>query len=143
MCLHSNGRFYSLNSAEELLKLDLQMSIGIYYIWEPDDDESDEDNRGRIAGHGDFYIYNLMLLLILPSLSSMTTALLGTIGYIVIVQICNETTVRLGFLYDQDRLSGLSLSIQFYITKTIKNDGAHADVCVNRMIDEASFNSYR
>jgi len=111
LCLHPNGRFYNLNLPEELLKTDLQIPTGVYSTWDLDDNELEEETEQRIVGHGDFYFYNLMLLLILPPLSSMTTKVLVTIGYIIIVHICSETTFRLGFLYNKHNLPGVPLPV--------------------------------
>jgi hypothetical protein len=111
LCLHPNGRFYNLNLPEELLKTDLQIPTGVYSTWDLDDNELEEETEQRTVGHGDFYFYNLMLLLILPPLSSMTTKVLVTIGYIIIVHIGSETTFRLGLPYNKHNLPGVPLPV--------------------------------
>jgi hypothetical protein len=111
LCLHPKGRLYNRNTAEEVLKTDLHIPLGVYSTWDLDDSELDEDREEQSLGHGDFYIYNVMLLIVLPPLSSVIIKVLVTIGYIIIVQIGCWITFRLGLLYNQDSLPGVPLPV--------------------------------
>ena len=52
-----------------------------------------------------------MLLWILPPLSSMTTKILVTIGYIIIVQTACQTNFLLSRLYNHHNVPGLPLPV--------------------------------
>ncbi len=110
MCLYPDGRLYKINSAEKFFDTDLQICFGVYSTWDLYDNKFNDIDGERSIGHGDFYIYNLMLLLILPPFSSMITKVLVTIGYIVIVQISCEATFRLARYY-QDNLPGVPIPV--------------------------------
>ena len=113
LCLHPDGRLYNRKPAEELSKTELSIPYDFYSTWDFDDNESDEERAEEALGHGDFYIYNLMLLSILPTLSSMITKMFITVGYIISVQIGNEGTIRLGHLHNQKNIPGVPLPVVF------------------------------
>jgi hypothetical protein len=54
-----------------------------------------------------------MLLSISPPLSSMTTKVFITVGYIISVQIGNKGTIRLGRLCNQKNIPGVPLPVIF------------------------------
>ena len=58
-------------------------------------------------GEGDFIYYNLLLLWILPPLSSTTIQLSVLFGLIIIVQIGIELTSQFGSLWEEDMMPGL------------------------------------
>jgi hypothetical protein len=113
MCLHPDGRFYNRKPTEELSKTELSIPYDFYSTWDFDNNESDEEGDEQALELGDLYIYNLMLLSILPPLSSMTTKVLVTVGYIISVQIGNEGIIRLGRLYNQKNIPGVPLPVVF------------------------------
>jgi hypothetical protein len=84
---------------------------GFYYTWDLDDDELDEQDEFRCLGLGDFHMFNLMLLSILPSLASMTTKMCITIGYLIAVQIGREASNKLSHLYNQSGYPGLPIPV--------------------------------
>jgi hypothetical protein len=90
--------------------------FGSYHTWnfDDDDDESDQKNNRATLGLGDFQIFNLMLLLILSPVSSMTTKIYITIGHIIAIQIGQEATDRLGRFYNQYLQPALPLPVIFF-----------------------------
>jgi hypothetical protein len=118
-CLQHDGRFYHMNLYEELLKTDVQTPFGLYYTCDPDDNESDEEDYEVFIGHGDFYIYNLMLLSILPPLSSTITNMFVTIGYIITVQIDCEATRWIDYFGDRLGLPGFPLPVVIVSTYAV------------------------
>ncbi len=110
-CLHHDGRFYNSDLCEEYWKIDSQTLFKIYYTWDPDDNESDEEGYEAFIGHGDFYIFNIMLLSILPPLSSIITNMFVTIGYIIAVQIGCEATRWIDYYGDRLGLPGVPLPV--------------------------------
>jgi hypothetical protein len=76
-----------------------------------DDDESDEADRIECLGLDDFLIYNLMLLRILPPLSSMATKVCITICHIIAKQIGLDATDRLECLCNQETRLALPLPV--------------------------------
>lgn len=111
LCLHYDGSFYNGKLFEELSKTDGQIPFGLYYTWDPDDNESNEEGYEAYLGHGDLYIYNLMFLSILPPLSSIITKIFVTIGYIIAVQIGYEATRQFDRLYGRSGFPGVPLPV--------------------------------
>jgi hypothetical protein len=100
---------------DELSTNDIPSLIGFYHNWNfDDDDESDQKNNRESLGLGDFQIFNLMLLLILSPVSSMTTKIYITIGHIIAIQIGQEATDRLGRFYNQCLQPALPLPVIFF-----------------------------
>jgi hypothetical protein len=73
-----------------------------------DDNESDRESDEQALGHDDLYIYNLILLSILPPLSSMITKAFVTLGYIIYVHIGDAEI-------DQKNIRGVSLPVVFVL----------------------------
>ncbi|CAF1072782.1 unnamed protein product [Rotaria magnacalcarata] len=85
--------------------------IGFYYSWNFDDNESDQSDSRACLGLGDFAIFNFMLLLILPPLSSMRTKVYITIGHIIAVQIGQELTNQVEWMHNQWVQPGVPLPV--------------------------------
>ncbi|CAF3694408.1 unnamed protein product [Rotaria sp. Silwood1] len=113
-CLHP--KYYDENTRllGELYTDDTPSLIGFYYTWNFDDDESDQENNRASLGLGDFLIFNHMLLLVLPSASSITTKVYITIGHIIAIQIGLEVTFRLGRFYNQYVQPAVPLPLIFF-----------------------------
>ena len=118
-CLHPNGLLndtrinneLSSDDPPKLLNDDLPTRSQFYYVWNSDNTEPGEKDIRASLGLGDFFIFNLMLLTVLPSLSSMTTKVCVTIGHIIAVQIGQEATFQLGCLYNQCTQPALPLPV--------------------------------
>ncbi|CAF3419174.1 unnamed protein product [Rotaria socialis] len=88
--------------------------IGFCYTWNFDDNETDQTQNNRASlGTSDFLILNLMLLLILPPVSSMATKVYVAIGHIIAIQIDQKGTSRFGCSFNQYLLSALPLPVIF------------------------------
>jgi len=83
----------------------------VYYSWDLDNDKLDEEEILVCLGLGDFYAFNLMLLSVLPPLSSMTMKVCITIGYIIAIQIGQEGTALLKYFFKQSIQPALPLPI--------------------------------
>ena len=109
MCLHPQGDFYVAKTIEnssndEILELSNDGSsipVPEYVTWNPDEKKLDEKNDHAALGLDDFFIFNLMLLTVLPPLSSLTVQIYVLIGHIIAVQIGQEATYQLGRLVKQ------------------------------------------
>ncbi|CAF4432706.1 unnamed protein product, partial [Rotaria magnacalcarata] len=127
ICLHPKGylytsRTYEKSSSNDQLELpndDPSVSVQIYDTWNPENNELDEKGYSLSLGLGDFLIFNLMLLSVLPHLSSITIKMFIAIGHIVAVQIGQEATYRLGRLCDQSAQPAVPLPVIIVTLYTI------------------------
>ncbi|CAF4888147.1 unnamed protein product [Rotaria socialis] len=110
-CLHPKNSIYSTKILNELSTDGKPSLIGFYYSWNFDDNESDQSNSRACLGLADFAIFNFMLLLILPPLSSARTKVYITIGHIIAVQIGQELTNHLECMYNQWVQPGVPLPV--------------------------------
>lgn len=109
MCLHPAGYLYISQTIEKLSNDDISeqsnndplVPVELYVTWNPDENELDQKGDHRSLGLGDFFIFNLMLLSVLPPLSSMKIQICVVIGHIIAVQIGHEVTHQLGRLCNQ------------------------------------------
>jgi hypothetical protein len=111
----TNDNISEVNSSE-LVNDDLWDYSNVYYTSNFDNEEVNVDNTEYI-GLGDFYMYNLMLLTILPRLSSLRTKVYVLIGHIIAVQMGLKLTDQLGCRYDQRIRPALPLpviAVSFY-----------------------------
>ena len=86
-CLHPRGRLYDGTSS--LPRHETLDCIEYYYSTGEPDENGHIDRRENVSslGLGDFLFYNLMLLWVLPPLSSMTTQVCVLVGHIIVVEI--------------------------------------------------------
>ena len=83
-------------------------SFPSFYFYTHDIDDGPEARKGgECLGEGDFIFYNLLLLWILPPLSSTTIQICVLLGLIIIVQIGLELTVQFRSLWKEDMMPGL------------------------------------
>jgi hypothetical protein len=61
----------------------------------------------KSLGEGDFIYYNLLLLWILPPLSSTTIQICVLLGLIIIIQIGLELTSQFAYLWEEHIMPGL------------------------------------
>ncbi|CAF3351740.1 unnamed protein product [Rotaria socialis] len=114
-CLHTKCHNESSRVLDELSTGGIASSIiGFCYTWNFDDNETDQTQNNRASlGTSDFLILNLMLLLILPPVSSMATKVYVAIGHIIAIQIGQKRTSRFGCSFNQYLLSALPLPVFF------------------------------
>ncbi|CAF1413848.1 unnamed protein product [Rotaria magnacalcarata] len=111
-CLHPRYHIESSRILDELSTDGTPSLVGFYYTWNFDDDELvDRKNNRSSLGIGDFLIFNLMLLLIVPSGSSMTTKVCIAIGHIIAIQIGQIATSWFGCYFNQYLLPALPLPV--------------------------------
>jgi len=110
-CLHPQFLRYNSSSIKKLSDKKIFDLHNVYYTWDLDDDKLDEEGTLVCLGLGDFYVFNLMLLSVLPPLSSMTMKVCITIGYIVAIQIGQEGTALLRYFWKQSIQPALPLPI--------------------------------
>jgi len=109
--LHPKNHVHNTRILNELSTDGKPSLIGFYYSWNFDDNESDQTDYRACLGLGDFAMFNFMLLLILPPLSSTKTKLYITIGHIIAVQIGQEITNQLECIYKQWVQPGVPLPL--------------------------------
>jgi hypothetical protein len=87
--------------------------IHLYFTAHSDDDESKPDGKQQFdyLGLGDFFFYNLMLLWIVPPLTSLSTKVAIAMGHVVAVHIGLEASDRLASLYNKISYPALPLPI--------------------------------
>jgi hypothetical protein len=98
-CLHPDDPLRKKNMLREVSDDDIPFRVGLYFTEYSDDDDSNREDNG--LGIGDFFIYNLMLLWILPPLSTVSTKVGIAVGHIIAVQIGLDASDRLARLYKQ------------------------------------------
>ena len=109
--MHPNNYIHNTRILNELLADGKPSSINAYYSWNFDDNESDEEEIRASLGLGDFATFDFMLLMILPSFSSLTTQLYITIGHIIAIQIGQLLTSKLHWIYNSSVKPGLPLPV--------------------------------
>ncbi|CAF1095271.1 unnamed protein product [Rotaria sordida] len=82
MCLHHRGRFYHPSLTDQEITPRKKCQSGTYYI-----DGIDKWKTSPALGLGDFFTYNILILLALPPSSSIIIKIYVTLGSIVSVQI--------------------------------------------------------
>ncbi|CAF3513389.1 unnamed protein product [Rotaria socialis] len=111
-CLHPRYHIESSRILDELSTDGTPSLVGFYYTLNFDDDELvDRKNNRSSLGIGDFLIFNLMLLLIVPSGSSMITKVCIAIGHIIAIQIGQIATSWFGCYFNQYLLPALPLPV--------------------------------
>ena len=110
-CLHPRGYLYdgtSLGPRDDALDC-----IEYYYSTGEPDDNGHIVRSGKVSslGLGDFLFYNLMLLWILPPLSSVTTQACVVVGHIIAIQTGKAIACELATLHGCDGCPGLPLPI--------------------------------
>ena len=119
MCLHPQGDFYTSRTFEESSSCDLlelsknnsSIPTQYYVTWNPDENQIDEKDDYASLGLDDFFIFDLMLLSVLPPLSSLTVQIYVLIGHIIAVQIGQEATYQLGRLAKQWKQPAVPLPV--------------------------------
>ena len=110
-CLHPRGHLYDGSS---LAPRDDALDCIEYYYFTGELDENGHIERSENVswlGLGDFLFYNLMLLWILPPLSSMATQTCVAIGHIITIQIGEAISSRLIEFYGRRSFPGLPVPI--------------------------------
>jgi hypothetical protein len=118
-CLHPDGCYNSSrttdqSSSDDLSELsndDLVVPAESYVTWNPDENAVNEKDDHMSLGLDDFFLFDLMLLSVLPSLSSMATQIIVLIGHILVVQIGQEATFLLGRLFKQQNQPAVPLPV--------------------------------
>ncbi|UJR17919.1 hypothetical protein I4U23_004818 [Adineta vaga] len=108
-CLHPEGAYYSSKTIEDsppvdtsdLTNDDTSRPAQYYITWNPNENILHVKGDNACLGLDDFFILNLMLLSIVPSLSSITVQICVFIGHVIAVQIGQEATYQLGRLFQQ------------------------------------------
>jgi len=81
----------------------------LYDINELNDDVENQDKYNWFLGWGDFHVFNLLLLLIIPTNSSITIRICVAFGCIVIVQLADMCTSYILHYSDLQILPALPL----------------------------------
>jgi hypothetical protein len=95
-CLHPRGYSHRMvlgTSTEPAILIGLLLEPGEYYAADPRDGTMNRNKRVPDLGLGDFFFYNLMVLLVLPPLLPMTTKIYVAIGGIISVQVGFMATI--------------------------------------------------
>ena len=86
---------------QELSNNELSIPVRFYVTWDPNENGPNLQDDYACLGLDDFFFYNLMLLCVLPPLSSLEVQIYVLIGHIIAVQIGQEATHQLGRLFKQ------------------------------------------
>jgi hypothetical protein len=83
---------------------------------------NDNKSFGAILGLADIFAYNLLLLIVLPAYSSLTTTAWIAFGCIISVQIGDICTGFMFYYYDNEDMPGLPLPVIAVFTYTVVLD---------------------
>jgi hypothetical protein len=103
-CLHHHGRYRIPNketSTNYLISTDSRFPFFCYYTHDIEDG-IEATKHWEALGGADFLTYNLLLLWLLPSLSSITVQLCVRFGFIISIQIGIMITKWIGSLWKQN-----------------------------------------
>jgi hypothetical protein len=82
LCLHHRGRFYLSRSTIRKIAQNKTPTLGVYYVR-----GVDKWKKSGAIGFMDFFIYNILLLLVVPQSSSIAVKACVIFGCIVSVQV--------------------------------------------------------
>ena len=104
LSLHPRGYFRtSTSSATELVRD--KCDPGVYFTG------IDGERNGDSLGFGDFLVYNVLLLIVLPTSSSMSTQIWVTLGCIICIDIGYILTEWLQLIWKEEGFPGLPLPV--------------------------------
>jgi hypothetical protein len=114
-CLHIHGRFRNLMKATATnYRMSTYPTFPVFCYYTHDIEDGIDATKGyRALGDGDFFLYNLLLLWILPPLSSTTIQICVLFGLIINVQIGIILTGWIGSLWKEYRMPALPLPVIF------------------------------
>ena len=108
-CLHQDDLCRKKKRLGKFSADGLPFRIGFYFIAYSDDDESKQEFES--LGLGDFFVFNVMLLWILPPLSTLSTKVAINVGHVVAVHVGLDLLDRLARHYEQILYPALPLSV--------------------------------
>ena len=114
-CLYIHGRLRNL-MRNPSMKYSMPTFTIFCYFTHDIEDGIDATKGCKVLGSGDFFAYNLLLLWILPPLSSITIQILVLFGLIVNVQIGLMLTEWIGSRWKENPRPALPLPVMFIST---------------------------
>jgi hypothetical protein len=82
VCLHHQGRLYDSHSTNETFVPTKKYHKRVYYV-----EGADKWNTSASLDFGEFFVYNMLVLLVLPPSSSIITQICVTFGSIISIQV--------------------------------------------------------
>ncbi len=120
-CLRYDGRYRFLGrrtSTNCLVSKSTGAPVFCYYSYDIEDGMHPTKNLSGLGG-ADFVAYNVLLLWVLPPLSSMTIQLCVLFGFLIIIQIAVQTTRWIGSLWNENGMPGIPVSVVLVSTYAI------------------------
>ncbi len=112
-CLHIRGRFRNgskATSTNYFMPTYPSFPFFWYYTFDIEDGK-DATKHGESLGGGDFFIYNLLLLWLLPPLSSITIQFCILLGFTINIQISLWLTAWTGSIWKENPMPALPLPL--------------------------------
>ncbi|CAF1320460.1 unnamed protein product, partial [Rotaria sordida] len=114
-CLHIHGRFRkSMKDTSMNYRISTYPTFPVFCYYTHDIEDGIDPTKGyRALGDGDFFLYNLLLLWILPPLSSTTIQICVFFGLVTNVHIGFMLTDWIGSLWKEYQMPALPLPVIF------------------------------